>query len=66
MSGVPSLRGNADEVNGSLHEELQAHLEVAGLAILEARLTHLAYAPAVGLVDMALREMGEQDGVELD
>jgi regulator of protease activity HflC (stomatin/prohibitin superfamily) len=89
--GLPSLRGNVEEVNGSLHEELQARLEVAGLEILEARLTHLAYAPeiaeamlrrqqasaivaarrtivsgAVGLVDMALRQMGEQGIVELD
>jgi SPFH domain / Band 7 family len=89
--GLPSLRGNVDEVNGALHEELQARLEVAGLEILEARLTHLAYAPeiaeamlrrqqasaivaarrtivagAVGLVDMALRDMSEQGIVELD
>jgi SPFH domain / Band 7 family len=45
--GLPSLRGNVEEVNGSLHEELQARLDVAGLEILEARLTHLAYAPEI-------------------
>jgi SPFH domain / Band 7 family len=89
--GLASLRGNADDVNASLHQELQARLQVAGLEILEARLTHLAYAPeiaeamlrrqqasaivaarrtivsgAVGLVEMALRQMSEQGVVELD
>ncbi len=42
-----SLRGNADEVLESLHGELQARLQAAGIEVLETRLTHLAYAPEI-------------------
>jgi hypothetical protein len=45
--GTPSLRGNADAVSDSLHRELQARLAAAGIEVLEARLTHLAYAPEI-------------------
>ena len=45
--GGLSLRSNADEVSGQLLEELQQRLEVAGLEIMEARLTHLAYATEI-------------------
>jgi regulator of protease activity HflC (stomatin/prohibitin superfamily) len=89
--GGVSLRGNTDEITRALHEELQDRLTVAGIEVLEARLTHLAYAAeiaqamlrrqeaqavvaarrtivsgAVGLVDMALREISAQGVVELD
>ena len=39
-----SLRGNVDEVRTTLQAELQSRLELAGIEILETRLTHLAYA----------------------
>lgn len=42
-----TLRGNADEVAEKLQTELQARLSVAGVAVLETRLTHLAYAPEI-------------------
>lgn len=42
-----SLRGNADEVAGELMKELQERLSVAGVQVLETRLTHLAYAPEI-------------------
>lgn len=42
-----SLRGNADDVNRTLHTELQARLAGAGIEVLETRLTHLAYAPEI-------------------
>ena len=45
--GLPSLRGNADAVSDTLHRELQARLDAAGIEVLEARLTHLAYAPEI-------------------
>ena len=45
--GAPSLRGNADAVSDTLHAELQARLGAAGIEVLEARLTHLAYAPEI-------------------
>lgn len=42
-----SLRGNADEVAAELKAELQNRLSVAGVEVLETRLTHLAYAPEI-------------------
>ena len=45
--GGYSLRGNADEVAGELAQELQERLSVAGVEVLEARLTHLAYATEI-------------------
>ncbi len=86
-----SLRGNADEVAEALGRELAARLGHAGVEVLEARLSHLAYSPeiagamlqrqqasaiiaarqqivqgAVGMVQMALKELSEQDIVHLD
>ncbi|MBB6734294.1 SPFH domain-containing protein [Cohnella zeiphila] len=43
----PSLRGNADEVSMELTRELQTRLSIAGVEVLETRLTHLAYAPEI-------------------
>ncbi|MBM7568143.1 SPFH domain-containing protein [Paenibacillus sacheonensis] len=42
-----SLRGNADEVAAELSAELQKRLLVAGVEVVETRLTHLAYAPEI-------------------
>jgi len=42
-----SLRGNAEEVSDELGKELQARLAVAGVEVMEARLTHLAYATEI-------------------
>jgi len=53
-----SLRGNADEVLHSLHAELQARLQTAGIDVLETRLTHLAYAPEIAEV-MLRRQQAE-------
>ncbi len=43
----PSLRGNADEVSRELTTELQSRLSLAGVEVIETRLTHLAYAPEI-------------------
>ncbi len=53
-----SLRGNADEVRNSLQAELQTRLQLAGIEILETRLTHLAYAPEIAEV-MLRRQQAE-------
>jgi hypothetical protein len=53
-----SLRGNADDVRGTLQAELQARLQLAGIEILETRLTHLAYAPEIAAV-MLRRQQAE-------
>ena len=42
-----SLRGNLDEVAGELKEQVQKRLEVAGVLVVEARLSHLAYAQEI-------------------
>ena len=86
-----SLRGSSRKVADELKAEIQSKVEVAGLEILEARITHLAYAPeiaaamlqrqqasaiidarkmivdgAVGMVEMALERLNENNVVELD
>lgn len=42
-----SLRGNADEVGSELLRELQERLKAAGVEVMEARLTHLAYSTEI-------------------
>ena len=86
-----SLRGSSQEVAEMLKKEIQSKVGIAGLEILEARITHLAYAPeiaaamlqrqqaaaiidarqmivegAVGMVEMALNKLNENDVVHLD
>ncbi len=86
-----SLQGSSQEVADRLEEEIQAKVEMAGLEIIEARITHLAYAPeiasamlqrqqaaaiidaramivdgAVGMVELALKQLESSDMVELD
>jgi regulator of protease activity HflC (stomatin/prohibitin superfamily) len=43
----PSLRGSADIVAKELQRELQERLDRAGVEVIEARLSHLAYAPEI-------------------
>ncbi|QQS36174.1 MAG: SPFH domain-containing protein [Ignavibacteriales bacterium] len=87
----PSLRGTPQEIADSLKNTLQTRLEVAGVEIVEARISHLAYAQeiaqamlrrqqaqaiiaartkivegAVGMVQMALTALSEQNIVNLD
>ena len=45
--GEESLRGSPDQISHDLQEELAQRLEVAGIDVLEARLSHLAYAPEI-------------------
>lgn len=42
-----SLRGSAQEVAEILRKELQARVDMAGLDVMEARISHLAYAPEI-------------------
>ncbi len=42
-----SLRGSSQEVAQRLAEEIQNRVEVAGIEITEARITHLSYAPEI-------------------
>lgn len=86
-----TLRGSSQEVSDRIRDELQKRVEIAGIKILEARITHLAYAPeiaaamlqrqqasaivdarmmivdgAVGMVEMALEKLNENEIVQLD
>src|SRR5262245_42949784 len=86
-----SLRDSADEITEKLAVEIGARVAPAGVTIVEARLSHLAYAPeiaqamlrrqqatavvaartrivegAVGMVQLALDRLSEQEIVELD
>jgi regulator of protease activity HflC (stomatin/prohibitin superfamily) len=42
-----SLRGSSQFIADSLKREIQEKVEVAGLEIIEARITHLSYAPEI-------------------
>lgn len=53
-----SLRSNVDEVSQALRAELRERLARAGVAVDEARLTHLAYAPEIAQV-MLRRQQAE-------
>lgn len=86
-----SLRGSSEVVAERIKQEIQEKVTEAGLEIIEARITYLAYAPeiaavmlqrqqasaiidarkmivdgAVGMVEMALERLSENELVELD
>lgn len=42
-----TLRSSTDEVGAALREELQARFAQAGIVVVDAKLTHLAYAPEI-------------------
>lgn len=42
-----SLRSGGDEINHKLEEEIRERLEIAGIKVLEARISNLAYAPEI-------------------
>ncbi|MCD7838361.1 MAG: SPFH domain-containing protein [Clostridiales bacterium] len=92
--GVPdegSLRGSSEVVASRIREEIQQRVNEAGIEVVEARITYLAYAQeiaavmlqrqqasaiidarkmivdgAVGMVEMALERLNENDVVQLD
>ncbi|MBE3594705.1 MAG: SPFH domain-containing protein [Candidatus Carbobacillus altaicus] len=45
--GSYSLRGHTEEISLELKRDLQERLSVAGVEVMEARLTHLAYATEI-------------------
>ena len=86
-----SLRESSQEAADDIKNELQKRVDIAGIEIIESRITHLAYAPeiaaamlqrqqanaiidarqkivdgAVGMVDMALKKLNENNICELD
>lgn len=47
QAATSSLRDNPDVINEDLRRQVQERVEVAGIEVLEARLSHLAYAPEI-------------------
>ena len=45
-----SLRGSSEVVAGRIKDEIQSRVNEAGLEIIEARITYLAYAPEIAAV----------------
>ena len=53
-----SLRGNTDEIAGQLKIEIQSRLHKAGVEVLAARITHLAYAPEIASAMLQRQQAG--------
>ena len=56
--GQLSLRGDTEEVAGQLQAEIQGRLTEAGVEVLEARITHLAYAPEIASAMLQRQQAG--------
>ena len=90
-SDEKTLRGSSQEIADMMKQDLQERVSIAGLEILEARITHLSYASeiaaamlqrqqaeavvvarkkivegAVGMVEMALEQLSQDEVVQLD
>jgi regulator of protease activity HflC (stomatin/prohibitin superfamily) len=57
-AGETTLRAGASEVAHALRSELQARFDAAGVETVDAKLTHLAYAPEIAQV-MLRRQQAE-------
>ena len=53
-----SLRGHTATVAGQLKEEIQARLSRAGVEVIEARISHLAYAPEIAQAMLQRQQAG--------
>jgi len=54
----PSLRGSSAEINEHLKQEIQERLAQAGVQVLEARISHLAYAPEIAQAMLQRQQAG--------
>jgi hypothetical protein len=53
-----SLRGHTGEVAKHLQQEIQERLAVAGVEVIEARISHLAYAPEIAAAMLQRQQAG--------
>ena len=60
VSDEGSLRGSSDIVAGRIREEIQKRVEEAGIEVVEARITYLAYAPEIAAVMLAENDCGRR------
>jgi hypothetical protein len=58
VEGEVALRGNATEVSAQLRTEIQDRLARAGIEVIEARLSHLAYAPEIAQAMLRRQQAG--------
>ena len=56
--GQLSLRGATSTIAGHLKKEIQDRLDQAGVQTLEARITHLAYAPEIASAMLQRQQAG--------
>jgi len=56
--GKPSLRSHGDEINTHLRDEIQARLGKAGVQVVEARISHLAYAQEIAQAMLQRQQAG--------
>ncbi len=55
---VPSLRTDSDQVSNELETELQQRMDRAGIEVIEARISHLAYAPEIASAMLQRQQAG--------
>lgn len=53
-----SLRGSTDEICDRLRDDIQERLEKAGITVLEARISHLAYASEIAAAMLQRQQAG--------
>ena len=58
IEGHLSLRGSTDEVAKRLRHEIQDRLAKAGVEVIEARISHLAYAPEIAAAMLRRQQAG--------
>jgi regulator of protease activity HflC (stomatin/prohibitin superfamily) len=58
VAGEISLRGNTAEVAKDLKHEIQERLSRAGVDVIEARISHLAYAPEIAAAMLRRQQAG--------
>jgi regulator of protease activity HflC (stomatin/prohibitin superfamily) len=56
--GQPSLRSHGEVINNHLRDEIQARLEKAGVQVIEARISHLAYAQEIAQAMLQRQQAG--------
>jgi regulator of protease activity HflC (stomatin/prohibitin superfamily) len=57
-SGKPALRSHGEVINNHLCEEIQARLQQAGVKVIEARISHLAYAQEIAQAMLQRQQAG--------
>lgn len=58
IDGELSLRGSTSEVAARLKTEIQERLDKAGVRVIEARISHLAYAPEIASAMLRRQQAG--------